>query len=77
MEPALNSGQTLKDIWQALETEGLQVSYHTFQMAVWRAKRKQTAASSCENEKNLMMLAGSEKWKKRQRSEILWPICGG
>ena len=47
IETALNSGQTLKDIWQALETEGLQVSYHTFQMAVWRAKRKRTAASSC------------------------------
>ena len=50
IEAALTSGQTLKDIWQALETEGLQVSYHTFQMAVWRAKRKRTATSGWEKE---------------------------
>jgi hypothetical protein len=50
IEAALTSGQTLKDIWQALETEGLQVSYHTFQMAVWRAKRKRTAANRWEKE---------------------------
>ncbi len=43
IEAALTSGQTLKDIWEALETEGLKVSYHTFHMAVWRAKRKRTA----------------------------------
>src|SRR5260370_4708628 len=43
IEAALNSGQSLKDIWEALETEGLQVSYHTFHMAVWRARRKPTA----------------------------------
>jgi hypothetical protein len=46
IEAALNSGQSLKDIWEALETEGLQVSYHTFHMAVWRARRKPTATSS-------------------------------
>jgi hypothetical protein len=45
IEAALNSGQSLKDIWGSLETEGLQVSYRTFQMAVWRAKRKPTATS--------------------------------
>ena len=45
IEAALNSGQGLKDIWEALETEGLQVSYHTFQMAVWRARRKPIATS--------------------------------
>ena len=45
IEAAVNSGQSLKDIWEALETEGLQVSYHTFHMAVWRAKRKRTANS--------------------------------
>jgi hypothetical protein len=43
IEAALTSGQTLKDIWEALQTEGLKVSYHTFHMAVWRAKRKRTA----------------------------------
>src|SRR5713226_10334002 len=50
IEAALTSGQTLKDIWQALETEGLQVSYHTFHMAVWRARRKRTATSSWEKQ---------------------------
>jgi hypothetical protein len=48
IEAALTSGQSLKDIWEALETEGLQVSYHTFHMAVWRAKRKRTATSGWE-----------------------------
>jgi len=50
IEAALTSRRTLKDIWQALETEGLQVSYHTFQMAVWRAKRKRTAPSGWKKE---------------------------
>src|SRR5258708_1037789 len=45
IEAALTSGQTLKDIWEALETEGLKVSYHTFNMALEGAKRKQTAPS--------------------------------
>src|SRR6266567_1604825 len=50
IEAALSSGQTLKDIWQALEAEGLQVSYHTFHMTVWRARRKRTAASIWEKQ---------------------------
>jgi len=45
IEAALTSGQTLKDIWEALQTEGLKVSYHTFHMAVWRARKKPTANS--------------------------------
>jgi hypothetical protein len=45
IEAALTSGQNLKDIWEALETEGLQVSYHTFYMVVWRARRKRRATS--------------------------------
>jgi hypothetical protein len=47
VEAALNSGQSLKDIWEALGNEGLQMSYHGFHKAVWRAerKRKPTAAS--------------------------------
>ncbi len=49
IEAALNSGQSLKDIWEALRNEGLQMSYHGFHKAVWRAerKRKPTAASGC------------------------------
>jgi len=47
IEAALNSGQSLRDIWEALGNEGLQMSYHGFHKAVWRAerKRKPTAAS--------------------------------
>ena len=46
IEGALRSGQNLKGIWEALQTEGLQVSYHTFYMVVWRARKKPTAPSS-------------------------------
>jgi hypothetical protein len=46
IEAAVTSGQNLKDIWEALQTEGLDVSYHTFYMVVWRARKKPTVASS-------------------------------
>jgi len=46
IEGALRSGQNLKSIWEALQTEGLQVSYHTFYVVIWRARRKSTADSS-------------------------------
>jgi hypothetical protein len=46
IEAALTSGQKLKDVWEALQSEGLQVSYHTFYMVVWRARRKPTAHSN-------------------------------
>ncbi len=48
IEAALNSGQSLKKIWEVLESEGLQMSYHGFHKAVWRARkmRKPTATSS-------------------------------
>jgi len=44
----VNSGQSLKKIWEALASEGLQMSYHSFHKAVWRARRmrKPTAASN-------------------------------
>ena len=40
--------QSLKDIWEALGNEGLQMTYHVFHMTVWRARktRKPTATSS-------------------------------
>lgn len=44
IQRALTSGQNLKDIWKALQAEGLEVSYHAFYMVVWRARRKPTAA---------------------------------
>ena len=48
IEAALHSGQTLKDIWEALGNEGLQMTYHVFHMTVWRARktRNPTATSS-------------------------------
>jgi hypothetical protein len=48
IEAALHSGQSLKDIWEALGNEGLQMTYHVFHMTVWRARktRKRTATSS-------------------------------
>ena len=48
IEAAVNSGQSLKKIWEALATEGLQMSYHSFHKAVWRARRtrKPTATSN-------------------------------
>src|SRR5882762_187459 len=46
IEAAVTSGQNLKDIWETLQSEGLEVSYHTFYMVVWRARKKPIAASS-------------------------------
>jgi hypothetical protein len=45
IEAAVASGQNLKDIWEALQSEGLEVSYHTFYLVVWRARKKPTAAN--------------------------------
>jgi hypothetical protein len=56
IERALTSGQNLKDIWEALQSEGLQTSYHTFYMVVWRAKREPTAPSSWGKLANLKRL---------------------
>ena len=48
IEAALNSGQSLKEIWEALGSEGLQMSYRVFHITVSRARkaRKPTAASN-------------------------------
>jgi hypothetical protein len=45
IEAALSSGRNLKEVWEALQTEGLPASYHTFYMVVWRARRKRTSTS--------------------------------
>lgn len=39
IEAALRSGQTLKDIWETLGKQSLNVGYHVFQMTLWRARR--------------------------------------
>src|SRR5260370_29293150 len=48
IEAALNSGQSLKDIWEALGNEGLQMSYHGFHKTVSRSRnaKKPTASTS-------------------------------
>ena len=48
IEAALDAGQCLKAIWEALQKEGLQISYRVFHMTVSRARkmRKQTAPRS-------------------------------
>jgi hypothetical protein len=45
IDGALHSGHNLKSIWEVLQTEGLQVTYHTFYMVIWRARSKPTAPS--------------------------------
>src|SRR5260370_2617495 len=54
IEAALHSGQNLKDIWEALGHEGLQMTYHVFRMSVWRARktRNPTATSSWGKQDN-------------------------
>jgi hypothetical protein len=48
IEAALQSGQSLKDIWEVLGNDGLQMSYRVFHITVSRARkaRKPTAASN-------------------------------
>ena len=43
IEAALNSGQSLKEIWEALGSEGLQMSYRVFHITVCaRQKSEET-----------------------------------
>jgi hypothetical protein len=48
IEAALNSGQRLKTVWEALRKEGLQMSYHSFHKTLSRSRtmKKPTAAAS-------------------------------
>ena len=46
IEAAVDSGQSLKKIWEALASEGLQMSYHSFHKALWRARRRKPTAAS-------------------------------
>jgi hypothetical protein len=63
IEAAVTSGQNLKDIWEALQGEGLEVSYHTFYMVVWRARRKPPAASNWGKSENSPAAQGSQERK--------------
>ena len=63
IERALTSGQNLKDIWEALQSEGLEVCYHTFYLVVWRARKKPTAASSRGKQEESPAAEGSKETK--------------
>jgi hypothetical protein len=54
IELALNSGQRLKDIWEELNNEGLEMSYQGFHKTVQRARRsrKLTTASDWGKQDN-------------------------
>lgn len=45
IEAALRSGQTLKDIWETLNKQGLNMGYHVFQMTLWRARRSKAGTA--------------------------------
>ena len=68
IEAAVNSGQSLKKIWEALASEGLQVSYHSFHKAVWRARRRenQPRPATGGNRINLLRRKGCRKQKWKQ-----------
>jgi hypothetical protein len=65
IEAALNSGQSLKDIWEALRNEGLQMSYCAFHMTVSRARKisKPTAGSSWGKQDKLSEAQGLQGTK--------------
>jgi hypothetical protein len=63
IEAAVTSGQNLKDIWEALQGEGLEVSYHTFYMVVWRARGIPTAARRWGESENSPAAQGSQERK--------------
>jgi hypothetical protein len=65
IETALNSGQRLKGIWEALRKEGLQMSYHSFHKIVSRNRKmkKPTAASSWGKQDKPPAAQGSQETK--------------
>ena len=46
IEAALNSGQRLKDIWEVLEKDGLQMGYRVFHITVSRARKLGTRTAA-------------------------------
>ena len=45
IQAALRSGQTLKDIWETLRNQGLNMGYHVFQMTLWRARKSKAGTA--------------------------------
>jgi hypothetical protein len=65
IETALNSGQRLKGIWEALRKEGLQMSYHSFHKTVSRSRqiKKATTASGFGKQEEGSAAQGSMETK--------------
>ncbi len=65
IEAALRSGHCLKEVWVALEGEGLQMSYRVFHKTVSRSRkmRKPTAASGWEKQDKLSEAQGLQEAK--------------
>jgi hypothetical protein len=65
IETALNSGQRLKAIWEALRKEGLQMSYHSFHKTVSRSRltKKLTPASGLGKQEKAPAAQGSLETK--------------
>jgi len=53
IEAALHSGQSLKDIWEALGNEGLEMTYHVFHMTVWRARKTRNQPQRARGENRM------------------------
>jgi hypothetical protein len=71
IEVALNSGQRLKDIWEELNDEGLEMSYQRIHKTVQRARRsrKLTTASDWGKQDNT--------WGRQGRGEAKVETVGG
>ncbi len=69
IEAALHSGQSLKDIWEALGNEGLQMTYHVFHMTVWRARktRKPTFHKTVSRSRNARKPTAARSWGKQDK----------
>jgi hypothetical protein len=65
IDAALNSGQRLKAIWEALRREGLQMSYHSFHKTVSRSRqmKKPTPASGLGKHEEAPAAQGSMETK--------------
>src|SRR5260370_37099025 len=71
IEAALQSGQSLKDIWEVLGNDGLQMSYRVFHITVSRAKKakKPTTASNLEKQERPSKQRRAQEAKRETTDE--------
>jgi hypothetical protein len=76
IEVALNSGQSLKHIWEELNDEGLKISYQGFHKTVQRARRsrKLTTASDWGSRTPGAGRGKSKRKSKQWEGETRWQI---